>query len=173
MFRYALYTYTPQKRMRRTSFEDMDLSRRILMFKDGRKVATTWAAEEMAKAMRLMNLTDTVIVCVPASCQHTYTRRFKRFSKTLCQRCGAENGFTYVKVNGHRDKMHRTSHQGYTLANIEINGQQLRRKKVVIIDDIVTTGHTADTFAQMIQGVGADVRMTLFLAKTKSYNRDN
>lgn len=85
MLKIALYNYTPQRRLRKASFEEQDLSRRILLFKDGRKTATTWAANMMAQSLRLMDLSDTIIICVPASCQHTYTRRFKRFTKTLCE----------------------------------------------------------------------------------------
>lgn len=170
MFRYALFTYTPQKRMRKASFEDRELSRKILLFKDGRKTATAWAANEMAKSMRLMDLTDTIIICVPASCQYTYTRCFKRFSKTLCDKCNAINGFDFVKVVGKRCKKHICK-EDCPLSNIIIDADKLKGRKVIIIDDIVTTGQTADSFAKRIQEAGADVRMTCFLAKTKQRYR--
>ena len=44
---------------------------------------------------------------------------------------------------------------------------KLKGRKVIIIDDIVTTGQTADSFAKRIQKTGADVRMVCFLAKMK------
>lgn len=152
--------------MRRASFDDMEMSRKILLFKDGRKSATTWAANEMAKALHPMDLTDTIIICIPASRQYTYTRHFKRFSKTLCDRCHAINGFDLIKVVGKHCKKHICK-KDCSLANIIIDDDKLKGRKVIIIDDIVTTGQTADSFAKRIQETGADVRMVCFLAKTK------
>ena len=54
---------------------------------------------------------------------------------------------------------------------IHINDNELRGKKVLVVDDIVTTGKTANAFIEQMQAAGADVRMTLFLAKTKNYRR--
>ena len=39
MMKYALYDYIPQRRLRKASFETRDISRRILMFKNGNKTA--------------------------------------------------------------------------------------------------------------------------------------
>ena len=71
MIKYALYDYLPQRYLKRASFEQIDLDRRILDFKNGRGYATRWAAKEMAKALSLMDLTNTAIVCIPASCKRT------------------------------------------------------------------------------------------------------
>lgn len=113
--------------MRRASFDDMEMSRKILLFKDGRKSATTWAANKMAKALHPMDLTDTIIICVQASCQYTYTRRFKRFSKTLCDRCHAINGFDLIKVVGKRCKKHICK-KDCPLVNIIIDDETERQK---------------------------------------------
>lgn len=40
---------------------------------------------------------------------------------------------------------------------------------MVIIIDICTAVNTADVFTWMMQNAGADVRMKLFLGKTKKY----
>ena len=170
MLKFALYNYTPQRRLRKASFEEQDLSRRILLFKDGRKTATTWAANMMAQSLRLIDLSDTIIICVPASCQHTYTRRFKRFTKTLCEKCNAINGFDYVHIVGKRDKRHIASTDS-VLSNILIDNDKLSGQKVLVIDDIVTTGQTAECFIKMVENAGANVRMTCFLAKTKERYR--
>ena len=54
-----------------------------------------------------------------------------------------------------------------------INDNELRGKKVLVVDDIVTTGKTANAFIDMLQTAGADVRGALFLAKTKNYRRNH
>ena len=106
MIRYALYDYLPQRYLKRASFEQIDLDRRILDFKNGRGYATRWAAREMARCLSLMDLHNTVIVCIPASCKRTNDIRYKRFTEELSQRLGAVNGFGHIIVNGHRQKVH-------------------------------------------------------------------
>lgn len=171
MIKYAIYDYIPQRKLRRASFETQDLSRMILMFKNGRKAATSWAVRVFRTAMSQLDLHDTIIVCVPASCQRTYIRRFRRFSKALCQVCGAIDGFPFVSVEGKRDKAHiiKGEPSQRQLSNVTIDTAAVKGRKVVIIDDICTTCRTANIFISMMQEAGADVRLALFLAKTKNY----
>ena len=144
MFKYAIMQYTPQRYMRHADFETQDTMRHLLDFKAGRKYATKWAAQIVGKTLSAMDLTNTVIVCIPASCEQTNKRRYKRFSASVCEKCKAINGFEHIQVIG---------------------------KRVLLIDDICTTCATANAFIEQMQKAGADVRMTLFLAKTKTYHR--
>ena len=100
MFKYALLDYVPQRYLRRASFDTLENDRFILDFKSGRRYATDKASRLIGKALSLMDLKDTVIVCIPASCQQTYTRRFRNFSAKLSALCGAIDGFEHVHVIG-------------------------------------------------------------------------
>ena len=144
MLRYALFDYIPQRRLKRASFEIMETDRMILAFKDGRKFATAWAAKQVSKAFREMNFDNTIFVCCPASCQRTQVRRYRRFSNQLCGSLGMVNGFEHIKVVG---------------------------KKVVVFDDICTSGKSSETFVRLLEEAGAIVKLTMFLAKTKTYRR--
>ena len=42
---------------------------------------------------------------------------------------------------------------------------------VLLVDDIVTTCKTADSFIDRMVSAGANVRMALFLAKTKRFGK--
>ena len=106
MIKYAIHQYLPKRYLKRASFEDIDRHRQILDFKDGKSYATAWAAREISHALSGMDLTDTIIVCIPASCKRTNDRRFKCFSSLICERTGAVNGFDHVQVMGHRRKAH-------------------------------------------------------------------
>lgn len=170
MMKYALYDYIPQRRLRKAPFETRDISRRILMFKNGNKTATNWAVGIFRTALSHMDLHDTIIVCVPASCQRTYVRRFRKFSKALCKVCGAIDGFPFVSVKGKRDKAHiAKGDTSSRLSNVIIDKDVFMGRKVVIIDDICTTCTTANLFISMMEAAGAEVRMALFLGKTRNY----
>lgn len=172
MLKYALFDYVPKRFLGKASFEMQDLHRMILGFKDGRNVYTRWAAGQFARALSAMNLTDTVIVCIPASTRYSNVRRWKRFSDILCRLTGAIDGFNRIQVSGSRKRAHITGE--YELATnikhyVHIDAEYFRGRKVLVIDDIYTTGQSSAAFIAAMQSAGATVTMAMFLAKTKMY----
>jgi adenine/guanine phosphoribosyltransferase-like PRPP-binding protein len=90
----------------------------------------------------------------------------------VCAKCGAINGFEHIQVVGKREKVHISRKHGkQTESNVQIDSDYFQGKRVLLIDDICTTCQTANAFIEQMQAAGADVRMTLFLAKTKNYRR--
>ena len=170
MIKIALLSYTPQRYLGHASFEAQEDSRHIIDFKSGRKFATKWASRLFCKALSLMDLKDTVIVCIPASCQRTYTRRFRKFSETLCAKTGAINGFDHIKVIGKREKCHICG-EHVAEDNVWIDADFFKGKRILIIDDICTTGRTSDEFREKMEQAGAHVRMAMFLAKTTQFKK--
>ena len=158
--------------MRYSSFEEQDITRMILGFKDGRNVYTRWAARLFAKALAGMDLKDVVVVCVPACTTYAHIRRWKMFSKFLCRLTGAQDGFDRIKVFGNRKRAHITGE--YELCTnikhyVHIDSDFFKGKKVLVIDDIYTTGRSSAAFISAMQSAGADVQMAMFLAKTKCF----
>ena len=153
IFKYALMSYLPQKYLRHASFEAQEADRLIIDFKSGRKYATERVSRLFAKTLSLMDLKDTIIVCIPASCQRTYTRRFRKFSENVCAKTGAINGFDHIKVIGKREKVH-------------ISGEHAAEDNVWIDTDF-----TSDDFREKMEQAGAHVRMAMFLAKTKQFKK--
>lgn len=92
MIKFALHQYLPKRYLKTASFEDIDRHRMILDFKDGKPYATRWAAKEICNSLSAMDLTNTIVVCVPACCKRTNDRRFKEFSSIICERTGAVTG---------------------------------------------------------------------------------
>ena len=68
-FKYALMDYLPMRFLGHASFEAQEDSRHILDFKAGRRYAVELASKRIGNALSLMDLKDTIIVCIPASCQ--------------------------------------------------------------------------------------------------------
>ena len=172
MFKYAIMQYTPQRYMKKADFETQDTMRHLLDFKAGRRYATKWAAQIVGKTLSAMDLTNTVIVCIPASCQRTYTRRFRKFSAELSAMCGAIDGFEHIHVIGKREKVHICGEHAAE-DNVWIDEDFFKGKRILLIDDICTSGRTSDAFKERMESAGAHVRMAMFLAKTKNYRRIN
>ena len=140
------------------------------------KFATAWAAKQVSKAFREMNFDNTIFVCCPASCQRTQVRRYRRFSNQLCGSLGMVNGFEHIKVVGKRAKKHIRSNAETKKNNeihnlLEIDCDFFRGKKVVVFDDICTSGKSSETFVRLLEEAGAIVKLTMCLAKTKTYRR--
>ena len=170
MMKFALYDYIPRRYQQRATFEQQDICRMILGFKDGRNVYSRWAAHQLAAALRAVDMSDVTIVCIPASTRCANVRRWKRFSQVLCRLTGAQNGFDRVQVFGSRKPAHVTGE--YELATnikhyVHIDDEFFRGRKVMVIDDIYTTGQSSGAFIGAMQAVGATVVMAGFLAKTR------
>ena len=170
MMKFALYSYIPQRFLKRATFEEQDICRMIIGFKDGRNVYTRWAVRQFSKALAAIDLTDTVIVCIPASTMCAHVRRWKRFAQLLCKQTGAIDGFSHIDICGNRKRAHITGE--YELATnikhlVNIDADYFRGKNVLVIDDIYTTGRSSEAFISAIEATGAHVRMAMFLAKTR------
>lgn len=170
MIKYALLSYLPKRYLGHATFEQQEDDRHILDFKSGRKWAVEWASRLFIKALSLMDLSDTVIVCIPASCQHSYTRRFRRFSENVCAMTGAVNGFDHIKVIGKREKFHICGEHAAE-DNVWIDADFFHGKRILLIDDICTTGRTSDDFREKLEQAGAHIRMAMFLAKTRQFKK--
>ena len=139
----------------------------ILGFKDGRNVYSRWAARQMARTLAGNDLHGVIIVCIPASTKVANVRRWKRFSEMLCRLTGER-----VTVNGSRKRAHVTGE--YELATnikhyVHIDDDFFRGRKVIVIDDIYTTGRSSQAFIGALEAAGCTVVMALYLAKTRRF----
>ena len=173
MFKYALYDYVPQRFLGRVPLEQKILNMMILGFKDGRNVYSRIFARQMARALSEIDMSNVVVVCVPASTRYSHVRRWKQFSAMLCRLTGAIDGFDRVQVSGSRRRAHITG-ECELATNIKhyvhIDADFFRGKKVLVIDDVYTTGQSSTAFIGAMQAAGASVVMAMFLAKTKLFS---
>jgi len=170
--KYALLDYVPKRYLCRATFEQIVAHYAILSFKDGRNVHCRWAAELFAHALSAVDMNGIVVVCVPASTRYSHIRRWKRFSQQLCKLTGATDGFDRVQVSGSRKRAHVTG--DYELATnikhyVHIDAAFFKGKRVLVIDDIYTTGQSSKAFIGAMEAVGATVIGAMFLAKTVQF----
>lgn len=152
MKKINFYEYLPQ-RFAATSEQIVKVRNLIYNFKSGRKEAANFAADLIVRLMWNWyghKCNEYTIVCVPASSNAEYRHRFSYFSHVV-----QDNGNYHVVF----DK------------------EFFAGRKVIIFDDLVTTGTTAENFAALLQDAGAEVKGALFIAKSvkgiskKSYNQ--
>ena len=168
MIRFAFYQYIPKRYSRSIDFEQMEVNRLILDFKGGRNYAKRKVAHLIASAVSLMNLRNVCYVCIPASCKRTTNVRYKVFSNELCDMTGMVNAFDHVNVDRSRRKFHIARQRE---CNYSLDDKYFSRKKVVVFDDICTTGKSSEKFIEDIERCGAEVVLVLYLAKTKKFDK--
>lgn len=171
MKKINFYEYLPQ-RYAATSEQVVKVRNLIYNFKSGRKEAANFAADLIVRLMWNWyghKCNEYTIVCVPASSNAEYRHRFSYFSHVVACRCQQANAMQHVTILGKRDALHRTANhvvQDSGTYRIELDKEFFAGRKVIIFDDLVTTGTTAEHFAALLQEAGAEVKGALFIAKS-------
>lgn len=110
--------------------------------------------------------TDITFATVPCSSNENNTRRWKKFSKDLCERLGMENAFEHIKIT--KDATTASHYCGKrTMAKYGLNKSFFKGKAVVIFDDLATEGYHIEEFSKKLKDCGAEVIMAIVIAKTK------
>ena len=55
---------------------------------------------------------------------------------------------------------------------LKIDADFFRGKSLLIVDDIYTTGRSSEAFISAIEAAGANVRLAMFLAKTRFFYKE-
>ncbi len=171
---YNFMTYVPQRydlaKFKQTAHLGY-VRNFIYSFKDGKKWATDQAAELVSQALLRWygdNCKNFVIACVPACSERENRKRFRHFVAVVSKVCGMKSTNGHIRVLGERDALHRTANhmvreEAY---NIYIDKEFFCGKTVILFDDLITTGTTANRFADLLTQAGATVKGGLFLART-------
>lgn len=75
---------------------------------------------------------------------------------------------TYVTIIGEKQPLHTSAFHFVCEDNYEVrvSADYFRGRKVIVFDDLITTGRTARKFAAQLTAAGAEVIGGLFLAET-------
>lgn len=175
----CLLTYYPSKYQDSLELtrEDLIVSQFVLDFKNGHRPASVLAARIVAKAIkRHFDLTKDplVLIPIPASNKEDSDKRYYLFSYLVSQYCNVVNGQKWVGNWKDVDKKHLSS--SHVVQNDQnrwfVNYSKVKNAKVIIFDDIATTGATACEFTERLKGAGAKVVGRIFLASTYQIKGD-
>lgn len=115
------------------------------------------------------NKRNLTLVCIPSSKKIVTERRYKEFSKRLCNETGMINGYDYITIV--KDGMSKRDPQnttGYSIQpEISIDETFFRERLIVLFDDVITTGSSMERLKRLLESAGATVLGGLSIGKTK------
>lgn len=166
---HSIHAYYPVNRYGSEVDAEIHAVRNLIYsFKEGR--STDFYVDLFYDAVtEKFNISDkerSVLIPIPASTYGKTLSRFSVFNGRLANRLGIDNGFNYVRWADH-DPTHLggTANRG---SLIEIEKDKVRGKKIFLLDDVVTRGHSFMMVGNRLLAAGAMEVTGLFLAHTTS-----
>jgi len=165
--------YIPKAYRELATEEERSFSEWVINFKDGQKAQLKEGAQMVISKLRQWygdKARELVCVPVPCSSMAQYRFRFSYFCVVVANTLGQLNPMQHVTILGKRSAAHKNP--AHTIVKddnyeVQVDGEFFKGKKVVIVDDIISSGRTADDFAKMLEEAGAEVKGGIFFAKTK------
>lgn len=171
MRKRILFYYIPS-RYQTVTAADIKVRNLILKFKDGNKKASQTVADLVCNELRSLTgsvTKEVMLACVPTSNNKKYVKRFARLSELVAAELQQQNAFPYIEIFGFRDAKHlNRDHMVHddSCYQVRLDPHFFQGKKVVIFDDLITSGRSAEAFRQMLEEAGAEVLGGIFLAET-------
>lgn len=166
---YNYVAYLPYYPTRFSVERKLEEVRKIIWnFKDGR--ISTLVAEALAQnAGEYVSAphSDWHLCVVPASTSQKTIVRFKEFCEKFCELTGIINGYNLISNLNDREAKHTQEDRNSIdiLSSMDFS-TSIRGKKILLFDDIYTTGKTFSKVTSKLDRSGAKEIRGLFLGKT-------
>lgn len=138
----------------------------VLRFKAGNGIDVAHAASITAQYLMQSGLQEEyTFLCLPASTPSKHKKRFSRFMQKVAKLTGIQNGYDLIEVKRRRGEVHAgaaRSVKNYTISS------SVKGKKIVLFDDVHTTGKSFASFACELEKLGAEVVHGVFLAEAET-----
>ena len=145
MISVSLVPYVSNHDLNNVSIDGFAYRDFCLQFKAGHPWATKKAAMMVGDGLKGNNMENVVFLCVPASTRRKNTRRYDYKAEHLSR--------------GHYNPEAHTS-------QLLINEDKISGKKVVLFDDVCSSGHTMQAAIGEIQKHGGRVAIAITLGRT-------
>ena len=155
--------YFPQRYEEWLREEQEEFVQKVYAFKEGKEDCREYFSRMFQTLFHEGGIT---VVSMPCS---TATRYYKRFSRIACflQNEGyACSGFDLIHIMENRESKHAAAVRSSVDVNNYVMSLELRGKRVVILDDLLTTGESLLDYARNLERCGAQVVGAVFLART-------
>lgn len=113
---------------------------------------------------------NVTLFCAPASSQSSYQRRIEDFASALCAKTGVQNAFSHVKYVSDASPKHCG---GSGNPNIRLDPDFFKGRKVLIFDDVTTSGNTLLRYKRILSDLGAVVIGGVCIGKTLHKRENN
>lgn len=104
------------------------------------------------------------LVCIPASSIVANNRRYREFSRLLCEDCEMINAFEEIKIVQEPDSAKHLGGSGSLI--LELNEEFFKGRNVIIFDDIVTSGKSISKMNNALAKLGANTIAAISIGKT-------
>ena len=165
------YDYVPA-RFKYVSLPQETARNIVWNFKDGRhQSGIALHTAKLIKQAFGKETKDISFVCIPASTKEKNEIRYFEFSKLVCAMSGMQNGYRHMSVCGDRIAVHEQGRCKKLKSTqvIEFDEKFFSNgRKVILFDDVITTGRSITLFADKLENLGAKVIAAYSIAKTLS-----
>jgi len=164
-----LFDYYPDRLIDSENFTLIDKNNRkkVFDFKSGYKFEDM--ANNISELIKIYFNTkdrnETYFIPIPASTEEKHDRRYRKFCKKVSEITGVRNGNGLARNKYDRKSIHSETNGIFSIDNIRID-RNVRGKKVVLFDDIITTGNQFKKITNKIEKYGGKVIMGMFLGET-------
>ena len=115
------------------------------------------------------NLAELTLICIPSSKQVVNERRYRTFSRRLCEETGMTNGFSCIKVAVDGEATHLG---GTARAEYSIDENFVKGKNIILFDDVITSGKSMERVRSALTKLGANVVGGFSIGRTR-HERQN
>ena len=143
----------------------------IWSFKDGKhQSGVALHTAKLIKTTFGKDAKNLTFVCIPASTPEKNETRYKEFSKLVCAMSGAENAYYHITIEGDRIAVHEQGRSKKITSSQVIAFDEdwfaAKPRKVLLFDDVVTSGRSLALFAERLEAMGAEVVGAFCMGKT-------
>jgi len=150
------------------SSELNDFRKVVFDFKDGSN--SNQIGNSLGKDISSLNLTpnlnDWWLCAIPASTHSKTVARFNQFATTFCSNSNINNGYNLLTNKYDRADKHTATDRNLVDVLDSISFGNIAGKKILLFDDVYTTGKSFRNVADELLSLGATSVAGLFLAKT-------
>lgn len=107
-----------------------------------------------------------LFICLPASTAYKHRKRYEFFSDFLSMKMGWEDGFGIITPIDHESQHQSGVRKQLYEENFQIQYKRLIGRRIILFDDVFTTGTTLLSLSGIIRRAGGYPEEALFLCRT-------